>query len=121
MDANPLFIKMFNLCRPEDKNLNLGIGNEKGIKEFYMFDDSSALNTFSYEWVKTLNLPIKESKSVQVESLNDVVSKYCTNGFPDFLDCDIEGNDYNVLSNCDFSQVAPKVICVEVKEGEFES
>ena len=84
-----------------------------------MFDESSALNTFSYEWAETLNMPIKERKSVYVESLNDIVSKYCINGFPDFLDCDIEGNDYSVLSNYDFTHGAPKVICVEVKEGEL--
>ena len=108
VEANPKLIEEFKTHRPEDKNINIGIGLEVGFKPFYMWDDLSGRNTFSKEasfkmevLSKTIDLPIMPLDLFMLEHCPET---------PDFLTMDIEGLDYDVLrtSYLDF-----KIICVE--------
>ena len=76
-----------------------------------------ALNTFSEKTAQHHADLIRESTDIQLITLNDVVDQYNSGKFPDFLDIDIEGLDFDVLNACDFTKSSPKVICVE-EEGK---
>lgn len=124
IDANPVLIEEIEKARPEDTNLNLGIAASEGTLTYYKFDEKSGLNTFSYDEVKRLeNMGynrIIESIDMPVIKLETVIEKYCDGSYPDLLDCDIEGLDYEVLNSCSFFDDGPKVICVEVRPYEIE-
>ena len=124
IEANPLLMDLFKMARPGDINLNVGCGTEEGTLLFYIFNDTSGRNTFSPRWVdfyesrkldkvtKTIELPVTKLKKI--------TDKYCADGFPDLLDCDIEGMDYDVLADYDFAADGPKVILAEVPPLESD-
>lgn len=120
IEANPLCIESFNKLRPEDVNLNIGVADQDGLLTFYKAGDTNGLNTFSVEETQRWDTPPQETVKIKVTKLSNIISEYCPNGFPDLLDCDIEGYDYAVLSNYDFTNSGPKVICVEVRTQEIE-
>lgn len=121
IEANPVLMRVIERIRPEDINLNVGISIKEGILPFYKYDDESGLNTFSKIEVERMGSDkIKEVIELPVTTLKKIVDKYCPDGFPDFLDCDIEGLDFEVLEDYAFISDGPKVICVEVKANEID-
>ena len=117
MEANPNLMQDFIDLRPEDVNVNIGVGIEEGSSDFYMYDDGSGKNSFVKEEVKGFMKTIR----LRTNTLNGVVEKYCKGEWPDFLSVDIEGLDALVLTTADFSGSKPKVICVEAYgEGKEE-
>ena len=122
VEANPMLIPFYKKARPNDNVINIGISTEEGELPFYKVDNYSGLNTFSKaEVTKLEQLGYSfETISLPVITLHQLIEKYCPNGFPDFLDCDIEGLDYVVLESYDLENNGPKVIAVEVRENEIE-
>lgn len=123
IEANPFLIAEFKKQRPEDINLNVGVSTKEGILPFYKFDESSGRNTFSKEEADSISsddFKIEDIVELPVVTLKSIIEKYCQNVFPDFLDCDIEGLDFDVLSGYDLKNNGPKVVCVEVREKDIE-
>ena len=120
IDANPNSMAVFDILKPEDINLNIGISKEAGLLPFYVIEEGCGLNTFSKYEVDKLKAQTKQVINLPVVTLESVVEKYCPNGFPDFLDCDIEGLDYDVLNAYDLISDGPKVICVEVRREDIK-
>src|SRR5688572_13866635 len=48
VEANPELFKKFQQHRPQDVNLNIGIGSEEEVLNFYVMEDAT-LSTFSKE------------------------------------------------------------------------
>lgn len=122
VDASKESIALFCLVRPEDTNLNLGVSSCRGEQMFYMFGDVNGRNSASLAAVDNFKredcrAEVKEVRAVSFETLNDIVERYCPQGFPDFLNCDLEGLDYEVLNACHLLEDGPKVVCVEVGGG----
>ena len=66
IDANPLLIPQFDEQRPEDINLNIGIGANPGKATFYQVDDRSGLNSFSLKELHRINFVPQSTIEVQV-------------------------------------------------------
>lgn len=123
VEANPYLIEDFKKYRPEDKNLNVGVGLEVGNSTFFMYDKKSGRNTFSFDEVKTLDniMTVKESAQLPMLTLMDIVDGTCGGAWPDLLLCDIEGLDFDVLNSADFKNHSPpyfqgpKIVCVETR------
>lgn len=122
VDANEELIGVFNEYRSGDINLRYGIVPEDRKDATYlMFDPRSGRNTFSrdeanlYESIS--GRTIKSEVKVPMLTLNELVEKHCGNVFPQFLNCDIEGMDFDVISNADFSKNAPIMVCLEVRQN----
>lgn len=116
IEANPNGIMQFNVVRPDDINLNIGVADVDGELPYYILENQG-LNTFSKELAEKQGEKIVDTVIVPVKTLSEIVDEYCTSGFPDFLDCDIEGYDYRVLKSYDFRSNGPKVIMCEVVGG----
>jgi FkbM family methyltransferase len=116
IEPDPILFVQLNKDRNRDINLNVGIGVEKGFQDFYVMD-SPTMNTFSKHEAEKLahehNMPIRKVISVPVDTLTNVINKYCQQTFPDFLSLDIEGLDFDVLQTIDYKKTAPIVICIE--------
>lgn len=118
IEANPVMMRLIEVVKPDDININLGVASVEGVMDFYEYDETSGLNTFSLDEAKSWDKEPAKVTKLQVVRLERIVNDYCPDGFPDFLDCDIEGLDYDVLLDYDLEKNGPKVICVEVRERQ---
>lgn len=123
IDPNRESIKLFNKIRKKDINIHCGIGKEKAIKKFFVFNNSM-LNTFDGE-VADVQGGVVATERVQVETIANVLHHLKFTAMPDFLSLDTEGMDEEILKSV-FSVSSqfgfPKVICVETikKLGDIE-
>lgn len=118
IEANPQLISPFHRNRPEDINLNIGIGDEEGQLDFYVMEDPS-LSTFSQQerdHMVSLGKQQKTTIPVRTRTISAVLSESFSGLFPDFLTLDAEGMDLSILRSIDFDRHWPKIICVEAAE-----
>jgi FkbM family methyltransferase len=118
IDPNPELIKLFNEHRPEDINLNIGVGEESGESDLFLMEDPT-LSTFSTTERDQLVAHGKRqagSTKVRLLTLPDIVQSYCRGVFPDFMSIDVEGMEMSILKSIDFENSFPKAICVEIAE-----
>ena len=119
IEPNPVLFENIKKVRRKDINLNIGIGNISGNMDFYLMD-SPTMSTFSKKQADNLCLnhktKIEKTINVKVKPLMDVINEYCNGIFPDFLSCDAEGLDFDIIKSIDYKQSSPKVICVEAVE-----
>lgn len=119
IEANPELIANFHTLRPDDVNLNIGVGPKPGIMPFYRIDKWSGRNSFDKESVEAFvrespKFQVRDVVNVEVRTLNNIVDEYAGGVFPDFLSMDIEGLDYSVLESTDFNRSKPKIVCTEI-------
>jgi FkbM family methyltransferase len=124
IEANKKLIAEFEQQRPLDKNVNVAVSTKEGEAILFKYDDWSGRNTISMKEVEivgqTIGMRIQSHEVVQTKTLNQIVNEYCDGHFPEFLNCDLEGLDFDVLSQADFSKGSPVVICVEVQRNRQE-
>jgi FkbM family methyltransferase len=122
IEANPYLMEAFRIHRPEDINVNVGVSVHSEITlDFMMYDDHNGRNTFSEAEVKRAKKEMvgrKISKTIRVlcKPIDQIVREYCNFGYPHFLNIDLEGIDWGILNEADFSKSFPKVICVETRD-----
>lgn len=125
IEANPKLIEEFNKHRPHDTNINVGIGVDTGRKTFYMYSDTSGRNTFSEKETQEYGRVVKKKISLEVVTLDSVVTKCLGGVWPHILTIDIEGLDYEVLWGAQFHGEllanAPMVVCVETRRTKDET
>ncbi|MBS1738555.1 MAG: FkbM family methyltransferase [Bacteroidetes bacterium] len=114
IDANPAAIESFKMKRPQDVNLNVGVGSKEGNFPFFIMEEES-LNTFSEEEMynlESLGHQLKQQIDIPVVEVNKILEKYFKAGC-DFFSLDAEGVDFEIIQSFDFDKYAPKVICIE--------
>lgn len=119
IEANPNLIGKFLKERPDDINLNIGIGTEEGVFDFYIMNDptmSSFSKLESEKYESTGLFKVIEIKKILSTTIQNILNKYANGVFPDFMSLDVEGLDYEVLKTIDYKENAPKVICVEAAD-----
>lgn len=118
IEPNPDALKAFNLERPKDINLQLGVSDVASILEYYYFDEP-ALNTFDPNVVKerlaNTSYKVVNKEGVCVERLDCLLKKHLPSGqLIDFLSVDVEGLDLAVLRSNDWHLFRPKCVLAEV-------
>ena len=117
IDINPTSIDLFNIARPNDFNICTTIDDEKKLFEVYLDDPFSPVNTLDRKFYKKLgkSFPINKKKNMTVEtkSIDEVIS---LSGFEkdiDFVNIDVEGNDYKILTQININKLRPRLISIE--------
>lgn len=123
VDAMPEVIDLFRKRRPQDINVNVGIGDKPGELAYYQFPDH-AYNTFlktnvdglARKWGRELVEGRDYNvRMVEVITLRELLDGYLPKGQKiDFLTVDAEGMDQAILESNDWSLYRPDFILVEV-------
>lgn len=117
IDPKPGTKKLFNMLRPGDTNLEMGIAGEEGVLKYYMFDEP-ALNSFSQELSderdQQTDYKIIGTKDIPVHRLERVLEDYLPQGKKiDFLTVDVEGLDIQVLESNNWEKFRPTMVVAE--------
>lgn len=116
IEPDPFLFENFVKYRNEDINLNIGISDRNGEQDFYVLN-APTLNTFSKRDAERFGFEgvykIEKILKLQTERIQNVVTKYANNKFPQFLNIDAEGIDEIIIDSIDFSSSYPIVICIE--------
>jgi FkbM family methyltransferase len=115
VDADPSLIKAFEKIRQRDIILNLGVGLDKSVMDFYLMS-SKTLNTFSKaeveRYVSYGNQQIEKVIKVKIEDVNSIIKNYCKR-VPNLISLDVEGLDLMILQSFDFDLFRPEIFCIE--------
>ena len=102
--------------RPQDLNLNIGIGRERGSMTFYEMHPN-VLSTFNREvqeaLVRTGQARLRNTYEVPIRSVTDVYREYMSGADLDLLLIDTEGFEMDVLNGIDWDLFRPKLIVIE--------
>lgn len=120
LDPRPGSMKLFNKLRPQDINLELAVSDKKDKLKYYFIDENSSMNSFSLDYIESLNLQNKIKQIIEIEpvSLSEIFQKHLIhNQKIDFMNIDVEGLDYEVLNSNDWENYRPELIAIEI-EGD---
>ena len=117
IDANPESMTFFKKFRPRDLCVEVGVSDQEGILDYYVFNDK-ALNTFSSEKAKFIqektDYRLFRKLEVPVKPLNTILESHLpAHRKIDFLTLDIEGFDLKVLRTLDWKKYSPTFVVVE--------
>jgi FkbM family methyltransferase len=123
IDPTPGTKLEFDKIRPEDINLEIGIGQVESEKILYMFDEH-ALNTFDFERKKFIleksNYKLIEERKIPIRRLDELLSENKISAI-DFMNIDVEWNEIEVLNSNDWGIFRPKVLLVEILDFKLET
>lgn len=115
IDAKPGTKAQFDLHRPNDINLELGVANEEGALTYYEFEEP-AFNTFdadSVGYAKTRTKLLKQSE-IKVTKLSTLIDTFGAEKLPiTFFNIDVEGLELEVLRSNNWDKIRPKVVIIE--------
>lgn len=117
IDAMPGSMNLFYEIRPQDTNLELAISDREQLLVYYSFNDS-ALNSFcknkAEEYQESCNYQLIEEREIQTYSLTKILDQYLPeNQTIDFLNIDVEGLDYQVLTSNNWNKYRPTILLIE--------
>jgi len=122
IDLNPLSIELFNVARPNDKNICAALSSKKSTETVYFDHSLSSLNTISKEHIlflkKAFGLNRLQKRKIKTIILTSILKKNKIRKI-DFMNIDIEGSELKVLKTINFNYFDIKVICIEVLNQFF--
>lgn len=110
--------ELFNIERPRDINLNVGISDKKSKMTMRAYIYNRGLTTFAndmkrdYEGGHGDKTEEYEDVSVEVYTLKEILKTQKVASIQ-FLKVDVEGFEYEVLNGNDWQRFRPEVICIE--------
>ena len=121
VEPNDSYLERIKLYRPRDMPLALGItGKESDGRDskYYVIRGYDTRNTFCEELAKQYKEKGFDiyTKTIKLISLDSLLDKY--NRRVDYLNIDVEGMEYEILKDFDFSKHDISIINVE-KSGEM--
>tara|TARA_B100000287_G_scaffold334519_1_gene319857 strand:+ start:256 stop:930 length:675 start_codon:yes stop_codon:yes gene_type:complete len=115
IDMNEISIKLFNLVRPGDTNINCAVSEKEGEVSFY-----TKKELFMSASLKQSD-ELKIIKKIQSKKLTNIINSSKFKSKPiDFLSVDCEGFDLEVIKTLDFKLYSPKLICIEIPNKNNE-
>lgn len=119
VEPNIFLWKKLKKHRKKDINLNIGISNRVEELDFYRISPNG-MSTFSKKEAlrlqKEYGYKIEDINKIKVNTIQNIIIKYCNGVFPDLLSIDVEGLDEQVLKSIEFEKTAPTIIVTETIE-----
>ena len=105
VDLSKVSIDLFKISRPDDKNISAAITDFDGETEYYERGKINQQNSLTFD---------DNNKKIKIKGykLNTLLSELKILNI-DYLNIDVEGNEFKVLSSFDFKKFKPKLISIE--------
>jgi len=111
---------LFDLLRPNDINLNVGISSTESLKDFYVYTEGG-YNTTNYELVQKRiqkhQIYYAEKKEIYFCTLQQIVDKYVGENDIHILNIDVEGHEIDVLNSYKWKK-KPFIIAIEISNSD---
>ena len=113
VDLSKVSIDLFKLARPKDYNIHAAVADFDGETHFFENGVINQQNTLENNGANLKKIKIIAFKlQTLLEKLN---IKHI-----DFLNVDVEGSDYKVISSLDLNKIRPKMICIEENKYDIK-
>lgn len=123
IDATPGSMKLFNIWRKNDVNLEIGVSGKEETLTFYMFNDP-ALNGFHQNLSENREgsrYYVTRKVDIPTFPLSMILDQHLPPGqFIDFMSVDVEGKDLEVLQSNDWNRYRPTLLLVESLSNSFD-
>ncbi len=106
VDLSKVSIDLFKLARPKDYNIQAAVTDFDGETHFFENGIINQQNTLENSGANLKKIKISAFK------LQTLLEKLNINHI-DFLNIDVEGSDYKVLSSLNLNKIRPKMVCIE--------
>ena len=105
VDLSKVSVDLFKISRPNDHNINAAITDFDGETEYF---ESGAINQ------QNSLVSEKDKKKIKIKAykLNTLLDDFNILEI-DYLNIDVEGNEFKVISTFDFEKFHPKLISIE--------
>ena len=116
IDINPTSIDLFNIARPKDFNICTTINNEKKLFEVYLDDFFSPLNTLDKKFYKNFSKSFSANEkniTVESKSISEIINLSGIKKNIDFINIDVEGSDFKILTQTNIQKLKPTLISIE--------
>lgn len=123
IDAMPGSMKLFNVVRPGDINIEEAVSDAKQKLTYYSFNRPLQNGFFSNDSLtpKDEGLKIIEKREIITARLDEILKRHLKrNQLIDFLSIDVEGLDFSVLKSNDWTLYKPAVILIEILDFSLE-
>ena len=112
IDINKLSVDLFNIARPNDKNINVSISNQSGKEVIFYYNNLfSALNSLHKDHLINFKVKNINQSRVKCKKFEEIVDENF-----DFLNIDCEGHDFEIIKLINLKKYNPKLICIEINE-----
>ena len=121
IDLDDSSIKLFNKYRSNDLNITALVSNDETIKKTYIYHGRSPINTVEQDLVNLKDdkpKKIIEKKSI---TLNKIIENSPFNNKKiNLLTIDVEGHEFSVLENFEFSKYKIDVVVIELLDKKIK-
>ena len=112
LDISKTSIDLFDIARPEDKNINCAIGNFSGDTFYYENSPINQQNSLIKSNVTQKKVEIKSFLLEEILKLNKIDKV-------DFINIDTEGTELNIINSINFEKINPILFTIE--ENSFDT
>ena len=120
IDISERSIKLNQIIRKRDINLNISIGKEEKLINSYIFYNNCSMNTVDQKFMKFTEQSVNKKpviKKVSQLKLNTVLNNEKINKI-DYLNIDVEGNEMNVLEGFSIKKYKPELVSIEIHDEQ---
>lgn len=105
--------KLIAKDRPQDINLQIGVGAEEGLQNFREYTDLPGHSTFDTKQKNAESQDlVHQDYKVKLQSLAQIFGEHEV-GHIHFLKIDVEGFEHEVIKGNNWQKYRPEVICIE--------
>jgi len=119
IEPNPTMFGLLQEERKNDVNLNIGLGREKGERDFFLLDPDT-LSSFNPLAVKKMlrspGIRLVSTSHIEVNTLDDVCERYTSGRTIDFMSLDVEGCEDEVIAGGDWQKFRPRLLLMEINQ-----
>lgn len=108
----PSLYRLLQVDRPEDVNLNIGIGDKKGEIDFFENETTPGHSSFKADNAEQSTGDSIKRYKVKIKTLESVLNSSKVKKI-NFLKIDVEGFEDAVIRSNDWVRYRPEVVCVE--------
>ena len=116
IDVNQTSIDLFNIARPNDKNICAAISDDIYEVDFFEDDILGPVNTIDnkmYEKSKGIFFKKGIVKKIKTSKIFDLISENVLYEKTDFLNIDAEGSDYKIIKQIDLKNSNINLVAIE--------